>query len=516
VSLRFHSLPLDAAVSGDLAAARAKQAGRRFPGSAADALLAVGAAVERRRRLLDGGVLAVTTGQQAGLFTGPLYAVHKAVTAAALAEALEAAWGTPVVPVFWAAGDDHDFTEINWSLVLDAAGKPVRVVLRERDDRAPMRPAFRELVGPDGPRALARLAAVLPPSSAAEATLAWLGRAYQPGASLAEAFAAAMAELLGPLGVVVCRGWHGALKAAAGDLLLAALREAGALDAALAAEAERLRAAGRPTPVGAGEGLTLVMLEGVQGRDRLRFVGDGRFAGRRGGETLDLEGAARLLASEPERLSANVLLRPALEAALFPTVAYVGGPGEMAYLEQVGPVFARTGAPRPVRFPRLAGALIEPKVDAILGKLGLTPERLMRADGDLAHVVAAQALPAGAARLLEGLRAAIEAGYADLRREAAAVDPTLERTADGIRNQALVGVARMERKLAAALRRRGDTALARLARARDALLPEGTPQERAVGVPSFLARHGRATLDVLMTAARTHVEAGLVGVLPQP
>src|SRR5207247_11046987 len=71
-----------------------------------------------RERLAGGDVLAVTTGQQPGLFTGPLYTVHKALSAIALARRLEQERGVPVVPVFWVAGDDHDFAEANHAWVL--------------------------------------------------------------------------------------------------------------------------------------------------------------------------------------------------------------------------------------------------------------------------------------------------------------------------------------------------------------------------------------------------------------
>src|SRR6266481_5545116 len=85
-----------------------------------------------RDRVAAGDVLAVTTGQQPGLFTGPLYTVHKALSAVALARRLERERRVPVVPVFWVAGDDHDFAEANHTWFLNAAGELVQIVLRER------------------------------------------------------------------------------------------------------------------------------------------------------------------------------------------------------------------------------------------------------------------------------------------------------------------------------------------------------------------------------------------------
>src|SRR5437867_2662260 len=100
-----------------------------------------------RDRLAGGEILAVTTGQQPALFTGPLYTFHKALSAVALAQRLERERGVPVVPVFWVAGDDHDFAEANHAWVLGADGEPVKIVLRERPHEAPQLPLFRERCG---------------------------------------------------------------------------------------------------------------------------------------------------------------------------------------------------------------------------------------------------------------------------------------------------------------------------------------------------------------------------------
>jgi bacillithiol biosynthesis cysteine-adding enzyme BshC len=504
VSVRFAPTPIAASLEGDLDAAILAQSGRAYPREASDALLAAGPAGENRERLLAGGVLAVTTGQQAGLFTGPLYTVLKGLSAAALSEALAAARRAPVVPVFWVAGDDHDFSEINHCDVAAADGRTRRIVLRERDSADVMRPAYRERVGEEVRASLEAVESALPASEFRGQTLEWLRRAYLPERSLAEACAAALAELLAPYGVVICRGWHGALKAAAAPLILEAARQAAALDGALAREARRLAALGLEAPVEVGQQLALVLVEGRAGRDRLRLLDDGRLVTRRGGEDFTLQDLERLAASEPERLSANVLLRPAVEAHLLPTVCYVGGPAELDYLRQAAPVFSGSGAPRPARAPRLSGFLVEAKTDRTLERLGLLPQDLARSEGELASRVLTEELPQGAVRALEELRRAIGEGYASLSAEAVRVEKTLEKPVESARNQALLGTREIEKRLVAALKRHQETLIAQLARAREHLYPEGRPQERVLTAASFLARHGRSVLDVLYAAAREH------------
>lgn len=494
----------DVRAGGDLDRAIAAQRDRRFPVAAAEALIAGPGAVPNRERLLAGGCLAVTTGQQAGVFTGPLFTIYKALTAATLAAELERRLGVPVVPVHWVAGDDHDFAEIDHCAVIAEDGTPREIVLRHRSPDARLTPVFREPVGKEGVAALDALAAALPAGRGRDDAIAWLARAYTPERSLAEAHALALAELLGPFGVVVCRGWHGALKRAALPVVLGALEQAAALDTALAREAAGLRAAGRDVPIAVGEGLSLVMVEAKEGRDRLRMDGGpGRFTTRRSGEVFDVAAVRALAEVDAERVSAGALLRGAVEAFVLPTVAYAGGPGEQAYLAQAGPVYKHLGVPWPAVVPRFSALVVEDKAGKVLENFGLDPAALSRSEPEIGAALAREALDPAAASTFAQLRRDLEARYAELSRHAVAVDPTLELTAQGYRNKALAGARDFEKKLLAHLRKRQEVALSQILRARAQLYPGGKPQERVITVSSVLARHGRGILDALCESARS-------------
>jgi len=211
-----------------------------------------------------------------------------------------------------------------------------------------------------------------------------------------------------------------------------------------------------------------------------------------------------MVRSAPERLSANVLLRPVVEARLLPTVAYVGGPAELGYLGQVAPVFAHLAVPRPVPTPRLSGFLVEAKVDKVLERYALTPADFARPEGELASAIAREALPAGAAEALAALRGALEERWNAVRDAAVRLERTLERPVETARNQGAHAADEIEKRLVAALKRNNETALQQLARARASLFPEGKPQERVLTAASYLARHGRPVLATLHEAARDH------------
>jgi uncharacterized protein YllA (UPF0747 family) len=425
-----------------------------------------------RDRLAGGEVLAVTTGQQPVLFTGPLYTIHKALSAIALARRLERERGMPVVPVFWVAGDDHDFAEAHHARVLGRDGEPVKIVLRERAHEAPQLPLFREPCGADIEVALQALDAALPDSEFKADVLQWLRSSYRPESNLADAGADAVHQLLAKRGLAVFRAHDRSAKRAAAPWLLRALNETLA------------------------DGLTPVMVEAQLGRDRLRKDG-ADFVARRSGERFRRAQLEQVAADTPERLSPNVLLRPVIEAALFPTVAYVGGPGEMDYLPESAPLFSRLGVTPQAPVPRWSGLIIEARIDKVLTKHGLTPADFDGTPGALEARLARADLPPDLAAALAALRSDLAARYGAIGNAVQQLDPTLERTVQSSRNAALAGTHEIEKKLVASLKRTQGTQVSQLARARAALAPGGHPQERVITAASFLARYGMDLLDAI-------------------
>lgn len=505
MNLRFVSTPLPAPLvvpeqrTGGLPE---ELAGAFWPSAAREAGLA---------RLRLPGALAVTSGQQPGLFTGALYTVYKALSTAALARHLEARWGRPVVPIFWLAGDDHDFAEASAASWIGADGNLMTVTLNSRPADAPLTPMYRLPLGEDVLPALEVLAQGLPPSEYQETALQWLRRHYVPERTVAAAFAGAIAELLAPHGVICFDSTHPAAKRAAAPHLLRALALATQLDDDLDRHYESLGAGVRTSGITVGDGASLVMLEASQGRDRLIRDGQG-FITRRSHERFDLPALERIAAEDPARLSPNVLLRPVIESALLPTVTYLGGPGELRYLTLTPPVYQRLGVHHQKPLPRWSGILVEPRVDRVLDKFGITLDDLATPPGELEGRLVRSQLPPEALETLAALRSALETGYGSLGAIARDIDPTLERPLHSAQQQAMNGIQDIERKLIQHLKRRQETEFSQLARARTAVLPQGKPQERALTVTPFLARYG----PDLLIALTAHIEQWYAGGLEGP
>jgi bacillithiol biosynthesis cysteine-adding enzyme BshC len=463
-------------------------------------------------RLVTPGALVVTSGQQPGLFTGPLYTIYKALSAAGLARILERQWQRPVVPVFWVAGDDHDFAEASQVSWLAADGSLRRMGLPARPTDAPLTPLYRETLGTEVLPILDAIGNDLAQSEFGEWTLEWLRRHYRPGVTLAGSFAGAIAELLAPAGVVCLESTHPVVKRAGARYLIRALGTARELDRDLEHRALELRMAGADPGVPVGEQATLVMLEGRLGRDRL-LLDDGGFVTRRGRERMSLDDLLRTAASEPERLSPNVLLRPVLESALLPTVAYLGGPGELAYLALTPPVYERMRVPRQVVLPRWSGVLVEPRVDRVVRKFAIELPDLLEPGGALEARLVRSQLPDEVSRALRSLRDNIVSGYDALARSATEIDPTLTRAVQSTRNQALAGLKETEKKLVQHLKRRQEVELAQLARARTQVLPDNQPQERVLTIASYLGRYGPGLIGELSENMELWYAAALEGAL---
>jgi uncharacterized protein YllA (UPF0747 family) len=302
------------------------------------------------------------------------------------------------------------------------------------------------------------------------------------------------------------------VKRAAARHLIRALGLWRELEADLQDRAEDLRAAGMDPGVPLGDGATLVMLEGAQGRDRL-VASERGFITRRGKEQFDLDALQRIAASEPERLSPNVLLRPVIESALLPTVGYMAGPGELSYLALTPPIYQRMRIPRQPAIPRWSAVLIEPKVERVLQKFDLDLADLLEPPGSLEARLIRSKLPEEAVGALATLRTAIEAGYDAVSKSAKEIDPTLERPVQGTKHQALSGVQDTEKKLVQHMKRRQEIELGQISKARTIVLPDNTPQERVLTIAPFLARYGPTLISDLSEAVETWYATALEGAM---
>lgn len=476
----------------DPAAWRAKLAevsarfGRAERERAAAALAPTSAgAAERLRRFVDEGGAMVTTGQQAGLFTGPLYTIHKILSAVRLAEALEQSLGIVVLPVFWAASEDHDFAEVNHAYATDAGGELRRVAVAASTRVAV--PMSEMRLGDDVEAALATFAQSVSGDGDADASVALLRDAYRPGVTVADAFRAAIVSLFADFDLLVTDAADPALKAASAEVLLGELANAAEHERLIGEQTAALGAAGYTTQVTLVEGATNVFWHGPAGRERLYRDGDG-FEAKDARRHFTLDELRTVLAADPRALSPNVFLRPVAESAVFPTLAYVGGPAETAYFAQVRPLFAAFGIRPPLAFPRFGATIVPVEVAEARRRAGVEDEDLALPAHELWERVARRHMPAGLWERIAALRTALVDGFGAVMDGAREIDPNLDPAVGARRNRALLEVAKSERTVVRHFKQRNPGLERDVRLVRNHLRPLGIPQERALTVFQYLAR----------------------------
>mgnify|MGYP001132242413 CR=1 FL=1 len=441
--------------------------------------------------------VAVVTGQQTGLFGGPLFTLYKALTAIGLAARLGQELERPVIPVFWMVSEDHDVAEADHIHLLDRTGALVGVRHTSWGSPDGFMPA-NLLLGPDVQKTLDRVWELIPSTEFTPPLHEALAHAFAPGRTLAEAFAHWMMHLLGGFGLVLADGADPALKRLATRILDQELQEAPRSSRCILAASDSLRTLGYPVQIEARpDGVNCFLLR--EGRWGLTKEGEGfRIHDRE--ERISGADLRRLVQDRPERLSPNVALRPIVQDAIFPTIAYIAGPGELAYFAQLRGVYQAFDVPMPLVVPRAFITLLEPRVAQLLERFRLSLPDLTQEPEQLASQVMRALLPADFGVALAKARQSTSAIFHDVAEAISAIDPTLKATVGQAAGHFQGHLDQLERKAVQAMKRRETEARQQIQRVREALMPGGKPQERVFAILPFLAKYGPGLVQTLQAA----------------
>jgi bacillithiol biosynthesis cysteine-adding enzyme BshC len=466
-------------------------------------------AADTLRRIADGDGFFVTTGQQPGLFTGPLYTVHKTLSAIALARRLETLLEVPVLPLFWVASDDHDWEEANHTFLLDAANEIHRLAL-DGDPESHRSMGERALNGTAEP-ALSEMEEILPPSDFRPALIERLRDAYA-GTTVAGAFAALIEELFGEFGLGMVDAQDPALRRLAKPVIRRELERAAEHEAALRRRTERLESLGYDAQVPILPGAVNVFYEDEEhGRERL-LRENGAWTLRASKRPLDDAEVWSLCDEAPDRFSANVVLRPVVESAVFPTLAYVGGPGETRYLAQTGCLFEAHEVGMPVVYPRFSVTLIEGKVRKVLDKFGLEEaDFLARPVHEVVSDVVRDDVPDEVREAVNDLRQALQEKYQALYDAAEPIDPTLKGPIFHARNEGFKAISDVEKKIRHHVKLNEETELEQIEKVAINLAPEGKPQERVLNLHQYLARYGPDLIPAILERMEVELDQARPG-----
>jgi bacillithiol synthase len=453
------------------------------------------------------GAAAIVTGQQVGLFGGPMFAIYKALTAIKLAEEATAA-GIEAVPVFWLATSDHDLAEVNHVSIPGSDGLLRTLAISSHD--VPGAPVSNVRLGEEILPVVEEAASLLGDTEASQ----FLRESYRPGETLGTAFARFYSRLFSQWGVILLDASDVELHRVAAPIYRAAIERAEALDAALLARGQALESAGyyQQVKVTVSSVLLFAMRDGARTAIHRRYASNNTaefvIGSDPGAEKLSSAELLDRVAAAPENFSPNVLLRPVVQDYLLPTLAYTGGAAEAAYFAQVGAVYeAILGRVTPIA-PRFSATLVEPKVQRWLGQYGITVRDTFDGPEALRQTLASRTLPAGLQAAFERANKSVEESFSGLQEALAKLDPTLVEASQTGATKVRYQLDRLRERAMAAELRRSEVVSRHAVALSHALYPENALQERGVAGVYFVARHGaellRSIHDTLRTDCHDH------------
>jgi bacillithiol biosynthesis cysteine-adding enzyme BshC len=444
-------------------------------------------------RLADPAAVTVVSGQQAGVFGGPLFTLLKAITALQLARRTERNVEVPVVAVFWVDAEDHDWEEVRSCTVLDAEFQPRTVTLPDLEGAGELPIAQLKLV-PQVEQTIDELASLLQQTEFTSQITADLRAAWKPGMGMAGAFATWIETLLGPHGLVVFESADAAAKPLVADVFSKELASPGRTATLAAGAGDALAALGHaPQVVLQPDSVALFSLEG--GRRPIKRQGDQLVIGDtvHSSDALSREAAAR-----PAGFSPNVLLRPIVQDTLFPTICYVAGPSELAYLGQLRGVYEQFGVPMPLMFPRTTATLLDSGATRFLEKYGVPFLDLRTPDESALNKLLEAHLPASVEESLRDATTQTQQSMARVVDALPALDPTLAGAAKTTLGKMEHELRSLHSKVIHSAKKRDETLRRQFVRAQAQAFPHGHPQERTLGVVYFLNKYGPGLVDLLL------------------
>ena len=449
--------------------------------------------------LRESDCIAVVSGQQAGLFTGPLYTVYKALAAVKLAGCLQQR-ETKAVPVFWIAAEDHDFAEVAKAefIARDCQLESVDV---SADLHREGQPVGQVVLDASIDTVVDQLFELLPNSEFADDMKKLVKNAWQPGRGFVESFATMMTSLLGRYGLIFLDPLDPELKKIAAPLYSEAARRAPEIASALEERSKELERDGYHAQVLAtANSFPLFLHDDEGGRHAVQRLENGKYKAKDIKQEYTAEELATLALENPQKFSPNVTLRAVVQDYLLPTLTYYGGAAEIAYFAQTAEVYRVLQRPATPILPRSSLTMIERHAGRVLERYDLSLKDFFEGLEPVIKRVVEEHLGADTAKLFSKAEQNMNNELDRLRQELATIDPTLAGALDTGRKKINYQLDGLRTRFIRAQMTRDEAAHRQLQRVFDQLYPGKDLQERHINITSLLARHGTYVIEWIFNA----------------
>ncbi len=459
-------------------------------------------AQENIHALKDTQTCVVVTGQQVGLFSGPLYTIYKAITAIKLAEDLSGKLDTRVVPVFWLASDDHDFREINHAYIINK-NNVIEEITHGHPGLDRKVPVSEIILSPDISECIRRLADSQHDTDFKDDVLTLLLSAYKPGRSVSDAFAYWLTALFRPFGLILIDASQQKVKELGHDLFYAELSDHSPSTRQVLQASSELQKAGYHVQVELRDDQTCNVFYVEEERLSLKLENDG-FIIKGLNRRISRSDLLALVRDQPHVFSPNVILRPLFQDSILPTIAYVAGPGEIAYFAQLEGVYRHFDVHMPIVYPRAMATLVEKKIRAVLEKQHLGVQDTWRGIDELIREQVDEQMPRSLNQAIARVESHIDEDFPIIEREMGEYYPDLKKTTEIIRARMHQHIADLNKKIEKALKKENEIAIQQLRKACANLFPDGRIQERVLNITPFLIKYNTEMIGELYRALDIH------------
>lgn len=439
-------------------------------------------------KLGENSTVAVVTGQQPGIFTGPLYTIYKTITAIKLARHISETSEMQAVPIFWNASEDHDFQEVRHvefvnrdTRVISLMYEPQADIERKSIFDIPLEPSLAFLIdlleGDTNESEFKPFLVDLLRNS--------LGRCY----SLADWFSNLLQALFNPYGLIILDAHLPPSRQLARPVIGREIKVPVRSSRLINEAGAQLRALGYHQQIERKEDDINFFFYAQGRRNKVRFQ-QGKFIVERIGLEYDQTEMLDMLAQEPQRFSPSAALRPLVQDHILPTVAYVAGPGEISYFAQMRNVYSFFDLVMPVIYPRSRAVIVEAKAAKILERYGLHVDDVGKSRKELLEMITSQRAPRPIVQACDRKLEVIQTLLDELRRDVAEAEPTLVDPIDKLKRKIGYEMDKLHDRLVQAQDTDLDVAGQQVDKLKATLFPEGKEQERVLNIFPFLFAYG--------------------------
>lgn len=439
--------------------------------------------------LLNDNTVAIVTGQQVGLFTGPLYTIYKTLTTLKLVEMLRSRFPSyNFVPVFWLEGEDHDYEEVNSVSLINKTNDLTRFEyeLRNRTKGDNFGAVGLLELDESIEDLFRRVESEIVETEFRPKVLELFRIAYQKGMNFNRSFVHLMNDLLEDSGLVFLDPHDPEFKKLLAPVFRKELETTPALCQLVIDQSAQIEkgyhAQVKPKPVN-------LFFFHNGGRYLLEPRSDG-FGLKGSRQHFAKEQVMEMVESNPSVFSPNVVLRPICQDSLLPTAAYVAGPGEISYFAQLRPLYKEFEIPEPIIYPRASVTIVEEKVEKVISRFDIPITEFLRDVELLKQRIAEQVSEISLDELFGGTVAGMNETLKSLKSGLQKIDPTLAGAFDTSRNKIDFQLDVLRQKAAAAQKRQHEVALRQVEKAAFHLFPFSNFQERELNVLHFLNKYG--------------------------